>query len=55
MKSGLFASEPLSPMARRVIFAGCVGFAVDFFDIYLPALVLVPVRGAAPFTASRPI
>ena len=43
MKSGLFASEPLPPAARRVIFAGFVGFAVDFFDIYLPALVLAPV------------
>jgi MFS family permease len=45
MKSGLFGSEPLSPSARRAIAAGCVGFAVDFFDIYLPALVLVPVMG----------
>ena len=43
MKSGLFGSEPLSPAARRTIVAGSVGFAVDFFDIYLPALVLVPV------------
>jgi len=43
MKSGLFASEPLPPAARRAIFAGFVGFAVDFFDIYLPALVLAPV------------
>jgi MFS family permease len=43
MKSGLFASEPLPPPARRAIFAGFVGFAVDFFDIYLPALVLAPV------------
>ena len=43
MKSGLFASEPLPPLARRAIFAGFVGFAVDFFDIYLPALVLAPV------------
>jgi MFS family permease len=43
MKSGLFASEPLPPAARRAIIAGFVGFAVDFFDIYLPALVLVPV------------
>jgi MFS family permease len=43
VKSGLFASEPLSLPARRAIVAGCVGFAVDFFDIYLPALVLVPV------------
>ena len=43
MKSGLFGSEPLSPAARRVIFAGCIGFAVDFFDIYLPVLALAPV------------
>jgi MFS family permease len=43
MQSGLFASEPLSPQARRTIVAGFVGFAVDFFDIYLPALVLAPV------------
>ena len=45
MKSGLFASEALPPLARRAIFAGFVGFAVDFFDIYLPALVLAPVMG----------
>ncbi|HVC61171.1 MAG TPA: MFS transporter [Acetobacteraceae bacterium] len=45
MKSGLFANEPLPPAARRAIVAGFVGFAVDFFDIYLPALVLVPVMG----------
>ena len=43
MKSGLFASEPLPPAARRAMIAGFVGFAVDFFDIYLPALVLAPV------------
>jgi MFS family permease len=43
MKSGLFADEPLPPAARRAIFAGFVGFAVDFFDIYLPSLVLAPV------------
>ena len=43
MKSGLFASEPLPPAARKAIFAGVIGFAVDFFDIYLPALVLAPV------------
>ncbi len=43
MKSGLFSSEPLSPAARKAIIAGFVGFAVDFFDIYLPALVLAPV------------
>ena len=45
MKSGLFSEQPLSPAARRVIFAGCIGFAVDFFDIYLPVLVLAPVIG----------
>ncbi|HZU90545.1 MAG TPA: MFS transporter [Stellaceae bacterium] len=45
MKSGLFGAEPLPPTARRVIFAGWLGFAVDFFDIYLPALVLAPVIG----------
>jgi MFS family permease len=43
MKSGLFGSEPLSPSARRVIAAGCIGFAIDFFDIYLPVLALAPV------------
>ena len=43
MRSGLFGTEPLSPVARRVILAGCIGFAVDFFDIYLPVLVLAPV------------
>jgi hypothetical protein len=45
MKSGLFGSEPLPPVARRAIFAGWLGFAVDFFDIYLPVLVLAPVIG----------
>ncbi|MGC8474716.1 MAG: MFS transporter [Acetobacteraceae bacterium] len=45
MKSGLFADEPLSPAARRTIIAGFVGFAVDFFDIYLPVLALAPVIG----------
>jgi MFS family permease len=45
MKSGLFASEPLPPDARRAMIAGFVGFAVDFFDIYLPSLVLAPVIG----------
>jgi MFS family permease len=29
--------------ARRCIIAGFIGFAVDFFDIYLPAMVLTPV------------
>jgi MFS family permease len=43
MQSGLFASEPLSPAARRTVLAGCIGFAVDFFDIYLPVLALAPV------------
>jgi hypothetical protein len=33
MKSGLVGSEPLSPAARRALIAGCIGFAVDFFDM----------------------
>jgi MFS family permease len=45
MKSGLIGSEPLSPDARRALIAGCVGFAVDFFDIYLPVLALASVTG----------
>jgi MFS family permease len=43
MTSGLYASEPLPPAVRRAVFAGCIGFAVDFFDIYLPVLALAPV------------
>ena len=43
MESGFFAKEPLPPAARRALIAGCVGFAVDFFDIYLPVLALAPV------------
>lgn len=43
MNSGLFGAEPLSPPARRALIAGCIGFAVDFFDIYLPILALAPV------------
>ncbi len=43
MRSGLRGTEPLSPDARRAVFAGCIGFAVDFFDIYLPILALAPV------------
>lgn len=43
MQSGLFGAEPLSPSARRALLAGCIGFAVDFFDIYLPILALAPV------------
>lgn len=43
MNSGLFGAQPLPPSARRVLVAGCIGFAVDFFDIYLPILALAPV------------
>ena len=43
MSAGLFGAEPLSPAARRALIAGCIGFAVDFFDIYLPILALAPV------------
>jgi MFS family permease len=43
MDAGLYASEPLSPAVRRTVIAGCIGFAVDFFDIYLPVLALAPV------------
>ncbi|HUN95809.1 MAG TPA: MFS transporter [Bradyrhizobium sp.] len=43
MNSGLIGSEPLSPDARRALLAGCIGFAVDFFDIYLPILALASV------------
>lgn len=42
MNSGL-TGEPLTPEARRAVIAGCIGFAVDFFDIYLPVLALAPV------------
>ncbi|HLH91781.1 MAG TPA: MFS transporter [Xanthobacteraceae bacterium] len=43
MESGLIGAEPLSPDARRALVAGCIGFAVDFFDIYLPVLALASV------------
>jgi MFS family permease len=43
MRSGLIGTEPLSPAARRTLIAGCIGFAVDFFDIYLPILALAGV------------
>jgi hypothetical protein len=43
MRSALIGSEPLSPDARRALLAGCIGFAVDFFDIYLPILALASV------------
>jgi MFS family permease len=33
----------VNAVARRCIIAGFIGFAVDFFDIYLPAMVLTPV------------
>jgi len=45
MKSSMFGSEALPPGAKRAILAGFIGFAVDFFDIYLPAIVLAPVMG----------
>jgi MFS family permease len=45
VKSGIFGKEKLPASARRVILAGFIGFAVDFFDIYLPAMVLTPVMG----------
>lgn len=43
MKASVFGNENLPPGARRAIVAGFIGFAVDFFDIYLPAMVLTPV------------
>ena len=43
MNVGLFGAPPLSPPARKALIAGCIGFAVDFFDIYLPILALAPV------------
>ena len=43
MPSGLRSDQKLTPDMRRAVFAGCIGFAVDFFDIYLPILALAPV------------
>ncbi|HVC51465.1 MAG TPA: MFS transporter [Stellaceae bacterium] len=43
MASGIFGNQDLPPGAKRAILAGFIGFAVDFFDIYLPAMVLTPV------------
>ena len=43
MKAAAFGTEKLTPEARRTILAGCIGFAVDFFDIYLPILAMAPV------------
>lgn len=45
MDSGLIGAERLPSPVRRAIVAGCIGFAVDFFDIYLPVLALAPVMG----------
>jgi MFS family permease len=45
MRATAFGTGPLSPAARRTIIAGCIGFAVDFFDIYLPILAMAPVIG----------
>ncbi len=42
MRAALGRGE-LTPEARRTIIAGCIGFAVDFFDIYLPTLAMLPV------------
>jgi MFS family permease len=43
--SAAFGRGELTPEARRTIVAGCIGFAVDFFDIYLPILAMAPVIG----------
>jgi MFS family permease len=43
MRSGVAVGENVETVARRVILAGFIGFAVDFYDIYLPAMVLTPV------------
>ncbi|HVY17864.1 MAG TPA: MFS transporter [Rhodopila sp.] len=43
MDIGLHRNEPLPPAVKRTVLAGCIGFAVDFFDIYLPVLALAPV------------
>jgi MFS family permease len=43
MSTGTVVDPELEKVARRVIIAGFIGFAVDFFDIYLPAMVLTPV------------
>ena len=43
MNFGLTGAQPLPPPSRKAMIAGCVGFAVDFFDIYLPVLALAPV------------
>jgi MFS family permease len=43
MRSDLVARDSREAAARRAIVAGFIGFAVDFYDIYLPAMVLTPV------------
>ncbi|HTV90604.1 MAG TPA: MFS transporter [Stellaceae bacterium] len=43
MSLGAVARLNPGAAARRCIIAGFIGFAVDFFDIYLPAMVLTPV------------
>ncbi|HEY1799084.1 MAG TPA: MFS transporter [Stellaceae bacterium] len=43
MSDQMIAVPGIDGVARRCIVAGFIGFAVDFFDIYLPAMVLTPV------------
>lgn len=43
MSSNAISGASAEAAARRCIIAGFIGFAVDFFDIYLPAMVLTPV------------
>ncbi|HEX3996488.1 MAG TPA: MFS transporter, partial [Acetobacteraceae bacterium] len=43
MSDRTIADPAVDAIARRCIIAGFIGFAVDFFDIYLPAMVLTPV------------
>jgi MFS family permease len=43
MSEQMIADPAVNAVARRCIIAGFIGFAVDFFDIYLPAMVLTPV------------
>ncbi|MGD0432571.1 MAG: MFS transporter [Acetobacteraceae bacterium] len=43
MSDQMISDTAVNAIARRCIIAGFIGFAVDFFDIYLPAMVLTPV------------
>ena len=43
MSDQAIVDPAVNAIARRCIIAGFIGFAVDFFDIYLPAMVLTPV------------